>query len=364
MRAAIEAKRCGVDVAVVSKLHPTRSHSGAAEGGINAALGNATEDSPESHTFDTVKGSDYLGDQDAIEIMCTRGAGRHLRARADGRDLLARRRRPPRAAPVRRGGRAPHGLLGRHHRPRADPRAVRAAREARGDGLRGVLLHAARRRRGPLRRRAGVGRRPRRRARHRGQPRDPRDRRRGTHVLRHHERVRMHRRRHVAGVAGGRAAEGHGVHAVPPDDAEVERRADHRGLPRRGRLPAQQGRRAVHGRATRRTRWSSRPATSSPARSGRRSPTAAASTAACCSTSPTSARRRSTRGCPARASWRSTTPASIRSGSRSRCGPAPTTTWAASTSTSGASRSSRACGRPARWPACPCTARTASAATR
>jgi len=75
MRAAIEAKRCGVDVAVVSKLHPTRSHSGAAEGGINAALGNATEDSPESHTFDTVKGSDYLGDQDAIEIMCREAPG-------------------------------------------------------------------------------------------------------------------------------------------------------------------------------------------------------------------------------------------------------------------------------------------------
>ena len=70
MRAAIEAKRAGVDVAVISKLHPTRSHSGAAEGGINAALGNATEDSPESHAYDTVKGSDYLGDQDAIEVMC------------------------------------------------------------------------------------------------------------------------------------------------------------------------------------------------------------------------------------------------------------------------------------------------------
>ena len=75
MRAAIEAKRQGIDVAVVSKLHPTRSHSGSAEGGINAALGNATEDSPESHTFDTVKGSDYLGDQDAIEIMCTEAPG-------------------------------------------------------------------------------------------------------------------------------------------------------------------------------------------------------------------------------------------------------------------------------------------------
>jgi succinate dehydrogenase / fumarate reductase flavoprotein subunit len=75
MRAAIEASRYGADVAVVSKLHPTRSHSGAAEGGINAALGNASEDSPEQHTFFTVKGSDYLGDQDAIAVMCEEGPG-------------------------------------------------------------------------------------------------------------------------------------------------------------------------------------------------------------------------------------------------------------------------------------------------
>jgi succinate dehydrogenase / fumarate reductase flavoprotein subunit len=70
MRAAIEAHDAGADVALVSKLHPTRSHSGAAEGGINAALGNASEDNPELHAFDTVKGSDYLGDQDAVEILC------------------------------------------------------------------------------------------------------------------------------------------------------------------------------------------------------------------------------------------------------------------------------------------------------
>jgi succinate dehydrogenase / fumarate reductase flavoprotein subunit len=70
MRAAIEAHDAGADVALVSKIHPTRSHSGAAEGGINAALGNASEDDPETHAFDTVKGSDYLGDQDAIEILC------------------------------------------------------------------------------------------------------------------------------------------------------------------------------------------------------------------------------------------------------------------------------------------------------
>jgi succinate dehydrogenase / fumarate reductase flavoprotein subunit len=70
MRAAIEAFDAGADVALVSKIHPTRSHSGAAEGGINAALGNASEDDPEKHAFDTVKGSDYLGDQDAIQILC------------------------------------------------------------------------------------------------------------------------------------------------------------------------------------------------------------------------------------------------------------------------------------------------------
>ncbi len=69
MRAAIEAFDAGADVAVISKLHPTRSHSGAAEGGINAALGNAGDDSPETHAYDTVKGSDFLGDQDAIEVF-------------------------------------------------------------------------------------------------------------------------------------------------------------------------------------------------------------------------------------------------------------------------------------------------------
>jgi succinate dehydrogenase / fumarate reductase flavoprotein subunit len=66
-RAALAAAQTGATVAVVSKVHPVRSHSVAAAGGINAALN--PEDSWESHAFDTVKGSDYLGDQDAIEIM-------------------------------------------------------------------------------------------------------------------------------------------------------------------------------------------------------------------------------------------------------------------------------------------------------
>jgi succinate dehydrogenase/fumarate reductase flavoprotein subunit len=75
MRAAVEAAEGGADVAIVSKMHPVRSHSGAAQGGINAALGNREEDSADAHTFDTVKGSDYLGDQDAIEAMCEDAPG-------------------------------------------------------------------------------------------------------------------------------------------------------------------------------------------------------------------------------------------------------------------------------------------------
>jgi succinate dehydrogenase / fumarate reductase flavoprotein subunit/NADH-dependent fumarate reductase subunit A len=72
LMAALEASKAkDVKVGVITKVYPTRSHTGAAQGGINAALANFDpSDSPEVHTFDTVKGSDYLGDQDAIEFMC------------------------------------------------------------------------------------------------------------------------------------------------------------------------------------------------------------------------------------------------------------------------------------------------------
>jgi len=74
LMAALYASK-GARTAVLSKLYPTRSHTGAAQGGIGAALGNAEEDRTEWHTFDTVKGSDYLGDQDAIEFMCEAAPG-------------------------------------------------------------------------------------------------------------------------------------------------------------------------------------------------------------------------------------------------------------------------------------------------
>ena len=73
LRAAIEAKRSGANVAILTKVYPVRSHTNAAQGGINAALDES--DSWESHAYDTVKGSDYLGDQDAIEILCQEAPG-------------------------------------------------------------------------------------------------------------------------------------------------------------------------------------------------------------------------------------------------------------------------------------------------
>ncbi|HEX7515547.1 MAG TPA: FAD-binding protein, partial [archaeon] len=75
LRAALRISDAGLDGAVVSKVHPLRSHSVAAQGGMNASLGNlegesGTKDSWKSHAFDTVKGSDYLADQDVVERMC------------------------------------------------------------------------------------------------------------------------------------------------------------------------------------------------------------------------------------------------------------------------------------------------------
>jgi len=74
MRASLKLAESGHKVAMVSKVFPTRSHTVAAQGGINAALGNVADDNWQWHMYDTIKGSDYLGDQDAIEFMCQEAA--------------------------------------------------------------------------------------------------------------------------------------------------------------------------------------------------------------------------------------------------------------------------------------------------
>src|SRR5258706_5876129 len=72
MRAALELAHANLKVAVLSKAFPTRSHTVAAQGGVAASLGNVEEDNWHWHMYDTVNGSEYLGDQDAIDVMCRR----------------------------------------------------------------------------------------------------------------------------------------------------------------------------------------------------------------------------------------------------------------------------------------------------
>jgi hypothetical protein len=89
LRAALGAAQQGLKVACVTKVFPTRSHTVAAQGGISASLGNMGEDSWKWHMYDTVKGSDWLGDQDAIEYLVRERPQGRLRAGALGRALLA-----------------------------------------------------------------------------------------------------------------------------------------------------------------------------------------------------------------------------------------------------------------------------------
>ena len=74
LRATLEVPRGGMKTACITKVFPTRSHTVAAQGGISAALGNMGEDDWRWHMYDTVKGSDWLGDQDAIEYLCRNAA--------------------------------------------------------------------------------------------------------------------------------------------------------------------------------------------------------------------------------------------------------------------------------------------------
>ena len=111
-----------IKTAVISKLYPTRSHTGAAQGGIGAALGNLEEDRTDWHTFDTIKGSDYLADQDAVKFMCEEAIGMVYELRTHGHALRSHARRTDCAAPVWRPheqsnpqARAPRLSCGRPH---------------------------------------------------------------------------------------------------------------------------------------------------------------------------------------------------------------------------------------------------------
>ena len=136
LRAAVGLARHW-DVAVLSKVHPVRSHSGAAQGGINAALGNAPDgrdDSPERHAFDTVKGSDYLADQPAVLTDVPAGAGGDIRTGTLGAPFSRFPDGTIAQRPFGGGGFSAHLLRRRPNRSRLAAYAVRTGREARRSG--------------------------------------------------------------------------------------------------------------------------------------------------------------------------------------------------------------------------------------
>ena len=255
MRASLQLAEAGLKVAVLSKVFPTRSHTVAAQGGIGAALGNMGEDSWLWHMYDTIKGSDYLGDQDAIEFLCRMAPqavyelehfGMPFDRNADGtvyqrpfgghsQNFGARPVQRSCCAADRTGHAMLHTLYQRNVRANAhffvewmvldlirDADGQAAGRNCPGNGDR-RSLHLPR---------------PGRAVRHR---------RRRTHLRGEHQCLHQHRRwawhcrprRHSTG--------GHGVLAIPSHRSGGCRSADHRGRARGGWLSAEQERRTLHG---------------------------------------------------------------------------------------------------------------------
>ena len=247
-RAALAAAEAGATVAIMSKVHPVRSHSNAAAGGINAAFN--PDDSWESHAFDTVKGSDYLGDQDAIEIMCREAPGEVLWLEHRGVTFH----------------RNPEGKLGTRAFGGASAARTYYVADITGQALLHVLYEQLMKYHAQIDRfeewfvtalvqdddgqllRRGRAQHPRRRdGAVRRQGRHPGVGRRRPVLQADHQRAHLHRRRDRAVLPDRRAADGHGDDPVPPDHAGRERDPHHRGRARRGRAPLQRPGRALHG---------------------------------------------------------------------------------------------------------------------
>ncbi len=280
LRAAIAIAETNpeLDVAVVSKVYPMRSHTVSAEGGAAGVI--AADDSLDEHAYDTISGGDWLCDQDAVEAFVDEAPRELLQLEHWGCPWSRQPDGHIAVRPVRRHEEDAHLVRRRQDRlPHAAHAVPDVAEVRRGHAVRRVVRHPAARRR-----RAGARRRG-----HRADVRADRDdHRQGRHPAHrrlrqglpvHHQREHQHRRRHGAGLPRGRAAQGHGVRAVPPDRAAVHRHPHHRGGPRRGRLAAQQGRlplpAGLRPRARRRRRrccaaWSSARATGCRRRSSTR----------------------------------------------------------------------------------------------
>jgi succinate dehydrogenase / fumarate reductase flavoprotein subunit len=254
LRAALGCAQAGLKTACITKVFPTRSHTVAAQGGISASLGNMGQDDWRWHMYDTVKGSDWLGDQDAIEYL-TRNApaavyelehwGVPFSRTEDGKiyqRAFGGMTKNYGEGPIQRtcaaADRTGHAML---HTMYGQSLAhdteffieYFALDLIMDDGVcRGVTaLEARRRHDAPL---------P-------GPDGDPGDRRLRPRLLLGHLGPHLHRRRQRHGAARRPAAAGHGIRAVPPHRHLRRRLPDHRGRARRRRLPDQLGRRALHG---------------------------------------------------------------------------------------------------------------------
>ena len=256
LRATLGTTLEGLKTACITKVFPTRSHTVAAQGGIAAALGNMSDDDWRWHMYDTVKGSDWLGDQDAIEYMCrqaipavielehfgvpfSRTESGQIYQRPFGGHMMEYGEGAPAnracAAADRTGHAILHTLYQQSLRHNAEFFVEYFALDLIMDEE-GVC-------RGVMAWNLADGTIHRFRAAHG----DPRHRRVRPHLFHLHLGAYLHRRRQRDGAARRAAAAGHGIHPVPPDRHLRRRLPDHRGRPRRGRLPDQQRGRALHG---------------------------------------------------------------------------------------------------------------------
>ena len=274
LRAVVGCSEAGLRTACITKVFPTRSHTVAAQGGIAAALGNMGEDDWRWHMYDTVKGSDWLGDQDAIEYLCRNAPeavyelehwGLPFSRREDGKIY----QRPF-------GGMTTHYGKGTAQRTcaAADRTGHAMLHTMYGQALRhsaeffieyfaiDLIMDEDGRCRGVVALNLDDG------SIHRfsAQMTVLATGGYGRAYCLMHRRAHPDRRRQRHGAARRPAARGHGVRAVPSDRRLRRRRADHRGRARRRRLSRQFGRRALHGALRARPPRISPRATSSRAR--------------------------------------------------------------------------------------------------
>ena len=243
LRAAIAIVQANprLSVAIVSKVYPMRSHTVSAEGGAAAVI--APDDSLDEHAYDTVSGSDWLCDQDAVEAFVAEAPRELLQLEHWGCPWS---RQPDGQIAVRAFG----GMkkmrtwfaadkTGFHLLHTLFQTSLQYEQITRYDEWYVTTLlvddePGARRRRHRARHRPDRG--------HHRQGRGPVHGRLRAGVPVHHQRQHQDRGRDGAGLPGRRPAEGHGVHPVPPDRPALHRHPDHRGDPGRGRLAAEQGR--------------------------------------------------------------------------------------------------------------------------